>query len=67
MVEMRYPENITYRTSRKSFFFLAFEAVSKLPERVPIKVKMTKCLSDKINNNKINLFNERVKMHRQAF
>lgn len=42
-------------------FFLAFEAVSKLQERVPIKLKMSKCQSDKINSNKTKLVNERVK------
>lgn len=44
-------------------FFLAFEAVSKQQKRGPIKLKMSKCLSDKINNNKTKLVNERVKMH----
>lgn len=44
-------------------FFLAFEAVSKLQERVPIKLKMSKCLSDKINNNKTKFVNELVKIH----
>jgi len=60
MVEMHYRENITYWTSRHCFF-LAFEAVSKLQERVPIKLKMSKCQSDKINSNKTKLVNERVK------